>query len=155
MLMRMSEEPKGAEESIDSKFGTRLRRYRDSKGLSISDLAELSKTKDGTIRQIELHNTGMPSFINGLKLAAALGISPYELAELPEPGSTPPAAALESSVPPPDLAAVRAEIDRMQERAELERAALQSQVDQIASQIAQLAVQLGDVEPPKRRRTSA
>lgn len=150
--MRMSEELKGAEEPIDSKFGTRLRRYRDSKGLSISDLAELSKTKDGTIRQIELHNTGMPSFINGLKLAAALGISPYELAELPEPGSTPLAAASESPVPTLDFAAVRAELAKMRLQGELERAALQSQVDQIASQIGQLAVRLGEPEPANRRR---
>lgn len=86
MLMPMVENPADPDEPIDSKFGTRLRRYRNAKGLSLADLAESSKMKEGTIRQIELNNTGIPTFVNGLKLAAALGISPYELADVSGPG---------------------------------------------------------------------
>jgi transcriptional regulator with XRE-family HTH domain len=64
----------------DESFGERLRRLRESKGFSISDLASAVGVSESTIRQIEVGNVKSPSFALGLRISDRLAVDPYYLA---------------------------------------------------------------------------
>ena len=61
-------------------FGERLRRLRKAAGLSASALANAVGVTEGSIRQMESGQTKMASFVIGLRLAKALGVGPWYLA---------------------------------------------------------------------------
>jgi len=59
-------------------FGERLRRLRESKGLSRKELASRARVHPGEIAQYELRNR-LPAIVHFHKLADALGVSADEL----------------------------------------------------------------------------
>jgi transcriptional regulator with XRE-family HTH domain len=61
-------------------FGTRLKRLRVSRGMSVAELAQASDTPEATIRALEKKTSTMPELFIGLKIAEALRVDPYFLA---------------------------------------------------------------------------
>jgi transcriptional regulator with XRE-family HTH domain len=61
-------------------FAERLRRLRDARGLTVGRLAMRAGITEGAIRKMEYGDTKGHGFINGLKIADALGVDPWELA---------------------------------------------------------------------------
>jgi transcriptional regulator with XRE-family HTH domain len=61
---------------VDETIGARLKRLREAKEWSLSQLAERSETSRGWIWQIEADKTRRPSADKLVKLAAALNTTP-------------------------------------------------------------------------------
>ena len=68
-------------------LGRRLQALRTFRGLTYSDLGSKATLSSQAVEAIEKGRTKEPSFTKGLRLAAALGVSPYELAGEPDPGT--------------------------------------------------------------------
>lgn len=62
-------------------FKDKLRQLRKKKGMSATDLARICGITDNAIRQLELGNSKVPTFVVGVRLAQALGVTPEELLE--------------------------------------------------------------------------
>jgi transcriptional regulator with XRE-family HTH domain len=60
--------------------GERIRELRKRRKMSPVQLAAAAGVTDSAIHQLEDGMTKSPSFANGLRIARALGVSPYELA---------------------------------------------------------------------------
>jgi transcriptional regulator with XRE-family HTH domain len=58
----------------------RLKRLRDQRGMTVGRLALRAGLTEGAIRKMEYGDTKGQGFINGLKIADALGVDPWELA---------------------------------------------------------------------------
>ncbi|MDQ2679466.1 MAG: XRE family transcriptional regulator [Candidatus Eremiobacteraeota bacterium] len=63
-----------------SGIGERVRAYRKSRGLTAAGLAAKSGVSENAIRKIESGNSKQPSFVTGVRIADALGLSPRILA---------------------------------------------------------------------------
>lgn len=68
--------PSGVSETI----GERLKRIREEQGMTAARLGALSGVGEGAVYKIERGDSKSPSFSTGLRLAKALGVSPYDLA---------------------------------------------------------------------------
>jgi transcriptional regulator with XRE-family HTH domain len=66
-------------------IGERLRRLRESSGLSVLALARVAGIGENAVRKIESGDSKQPSFTTGVRIAKALGVSPWELAGEREP----------------------------------------------------------------------
>jgi len=62
------------------RFGRRLRRLREARGLSRTELAYRVGVSEGAIRQMESGQTKIASFVVGLRLARVLGTTAWYLA---------------------------------------------------------------------------
>jgi XRE family transcriptional regulator of biofilm formation len=62
--------------------GERVKELRLKRGMTPVALAAAAGVTDSAILQLEQGLTKQPSFVNGLKIARALGVSPDELAGL-------------------------------------------------------------------------
>lgn len=60
--------------------GQRIKRLRESRGLSAAQLARLASTTVNAIFKIEGGYTKAPEFVAGLRMARALGVDPWYLA---------------------------------------------------------------------------
>jgi transcriptional regulator with XRE-family HTH domain len=65
---------------VAEKFGERLRRLRNERGVTVVDLAATVGAAEGTVRQIENGSTKMPNFVLGVRMADALNVDPRYLA---------------------------------------------------------------------------
>ncbi|MBV9440801.1 MAG: helix-turn-helix transcriptional regulator [Candidatus Eremiobacteraeota bacterium] len=65
---------------VSQSFGERLRALRSRRHLTPSALAQTVGVTEGAIRQMESGQTKSASFLVGLRLADALGVSPWFLA---------------------------------------------------------------------------
>ena len=65
---------------MKEKFPERLKRLRESKGLSLSNLAKNSDLSENNIVLLELDSRQVPTWITVSKLASALGCNPFYLA---------------------------------------------------------------------------
>ena len=74
---------------MEGTFGERLKALRESKGLSVGDLAVSVRVTEGAIRQMESGQTKSASFVVGLRLAQVLDVSPWLLATGDEKDSQP------------------------------------------------------------------
>ena len=70
-----------------NRVGARVRRLRESLGMSRADLASRVKLSSQAISALENGTSKQPSFIVGLLLAETLGVPPHELAGIAAPGS--------------------------------------------------------------------
>jgi transcriptional regulator with XRE-family HTH domain len=61
-------------------FAERLRRLREHRGMSVGNLALRAGLTEGAIRKMEYGDTKGQGFVNGLRIAEALGVDPWELA---------------------------------------------------------------------------
>ena len=79
---------------VSGTFGERLRTLRSRRHLTPGALAQAVGVTEGAIRQMESGQTKSASFLVGLKLAAALGVTPWFLATGSDaaPETAPPAA---------------------------------------------------------------
>lgn len=66
------------EQQIIKQFGKKLREIRESKGLSLRELADLADMNHGNIHEIEQGRVN-PSIATAALLAEALGIDPGDL----------------------------------------------------------------------------
>jgi transcriptional regulator with XRE-family HTH domain len=74
-------EPKVPKIGIDGlSFGARLRVMREYRGWSYADLAARSGLSSQAIQKYESNPASEPEYFNGLKIARALGVSPWDLA---------------------------------------------------------------------------
>jgi transcriptional regulator with XRE-family HTH domain len=65
---------------MEETFAERLRRLRELRGLTVGRLALRTGLTEAAIRKMEYGDTKGRGFINGLKIAEALGVDPGELA---------------------------------------------------------------------------
>ena len=65
---------------MEETFAERLKRLREKRGLSVGQLALRAGLTEAAIRKMEYGDTKGHGFINGLKIAEALGVDPGELA---------------------------------------------------------------------------
>jgi transcriptional regulator with XRE-family HTH domain len=65
---------------MEETFAERLRRLREQRGLTVGRLALRAGLTEAAIRKMEYGDTKGHGFINGLKIAEALGVDPSELA---------------------------------------------------------------------------
>lgn len=75
MIARMTRPP-----DRYANVGARVREARESRNLSLADLARTSGVDRSAISQIEVGTSKAPSFANGVRLARALGVSAAYLA---------------------------------------------------------------------------
>lgn len=61
-------------------FAERLKRMREKRGMTVGQLALRADLTEAAIRKMEYGDTKGHGFVNGLKIAAALGVDPWELA---------------------------------------------------------------------------
>ena len=61
-------------------FADRLKRLRERRGLTVGTLALRAGLTEAAIRKMEYGDTKGQGFINGLKIAEALDVDPWELA---------------------------------------------------------------------------
>ncbi|HXW76874.1 MAG TPA: helix-turn-helix transcriptional regulator [Candidatus Eremiobacteraceae bacterium] len=61
-------------------FAERLKRLREQRGLTVGKLALRAGLTEAAIRKMEYGDTKGHGLVNGLKLADALGVDPWELA---------------------------------------------------------------------------
>jgi transcriptional regulator with XRE-family HTH domain len=65
---------------MEETFAERLKRLREQSGLTVGRLALRAGLTEAAIRKMEYGDTKGHGFINGLKIAEALGVDPAELA---------------------------------------------------------------------------
>jgi|SRR5579864_3859570 len=65
---------------MDDTFAERLRRLREQRGLSVGKLALRAGLTEAAIRKMEYGDTKGHGLVNGLKIAEALDVDPWELA---------------------------------------------------------------------------
>lgn len=65
---------------MEETYAERLRRLREQRKISVGELALKAGLTEGAIRKMEYGETKGRGFANGLKIAAALGVDPWELA---------------------------------------------------------------------------
>jgi len=65
---------------MDETFAERLRRLREQRGLTVGTLALRAGLTEAAIRKMEYGDTKGHGFVNGLRIAEALGVDPWELA---------------------------------------------------------------------------
>ncbi len=65
---------------MDETFAERLKRLRERRGLTVGTLALRAGLTEAAIRKMEYGDTKGQGFINGLKIAEALDVEPWELA---------------------------------------------------------------------------
>lgn len=65
---------------MEETFADRLKRLREKRGLTVGRLALLAGLTEAAIRKMEYGDTKGHGFVNGLKIADALGVDPWELA---------------------------------------------------------------------------
>ena len=71
------------------RFGDRLRRRRREIGLTAARLASAVGITENAIRKLEAGDSGEPRFSTGVKIAAALSVTPAELAGTAAAGTSP------------------------------------------------------------------
>lgn len=77
-----------------TRLGSRIRACRLAKGLSASALARRVGITENAIRKIESGDSKEPRFSTGVRIAAALGVSPSELVPADDTADAPPDLAL-------------------------------------------------------------
>lgn len=65
---------------MEETFAERLRRLREARKLTVGALAARTGLTEAAIRKMEYGDTKARGFINGMKIAEALGVDPAELA---------------------------------------------------------------------------
>lgn len=65
---------------MEETFAERLRRLREKRGITVGRLALRAGLTEAAIRKMEYGDTKGHGFVNGLKIAEALGVDPWELA---------------------------------------------------------------------------
>jgi len=65
---------------MEETFAERLKRLREKRGLTVGRLALRAGLTEAAIRKMEYGDTKGRGFVNGLKIAEALGVDPWELA---------------------------------------------------------------------------
>ena len=65
---------------MDDTLAERLKRLREKRGLTVGQLALRAGLTEAAIRKMEYGDTKGHGLINGLKIADALGVDPWELA---------------------------------------------------------------------------
>jgi transcriptional regulator with XRE-family HTH domain len=65
---------------MEETFAERLKRLREKSGLTVGRLALRAGLTEAAIRKMEYGDTKGHGFVNGLKIAEALGVDPSELA---------------------------------------------------------------------------
>jgi transcriptional regulator with XRE-family HTH domain len=65
---------------MEETFAERLRRLRERSGLTVGRLALRAGLTEAAIRKMEYGDTKAHGLLNGLKIAEALGVDPWELA---------------------------------------------------------------------------
>jgi transcriptional regulator with XRE-family HTH domain len=65
---------------MEETFAERLKRLREKRGITVGRLALRAGLTEAAIRKMEYGDTKGHGFVNGLKIAEALGVDPWELA---------------------------------------------------------------------------
>ena len=65
---------------MEETFAERLRRLREQRRLTVGNLALRAGLTEAAIRKMEYGDTKGHGFVNGLRIAEALGVDPWELA---------------------------------------------------------------------------
>lgn len=77
----------------------RIKELRKARGLTQTELAERAGVSQQYIARLEKGNVKSPNLLNGLRLAAALGVEPEELISDTSPNARRAATSLSTSVP--------------------------------------------------------
>src|SRR5579862_8384736 len=65
---------------MEEMFAERLRRLREARGITVGALAARTGLTEAAIRKMEYGDTKARGFLNGMRIAEALGVDPAELA---------------------------------------------------------------------------